>query len=149
MPALRVMDKKEIEANIPHRDPFLLIDEVRILEERKMCMGIKKLTGKEDFFKGHFPKAPIMPGVLVIESIAQTFGAASMSTVSDGHGLPLFLGVEEAKFRGMVVPGDILQMPVQILRLGKLSRIYAEAYVNDKLCTQAQLTFILGENLHV
>lgn len=149
MPAVRIMDKKEIEANIPHRDPFLLVDEVRILEERKMCVGIKKVTGKEYFFKGHFPKTPIMPGVLVLESISQAFGAASMSSVSNGHDLPLFLGVEEAKFRGMVVPGDILQMPVQILRLGKLSRIYAEAYVNDKLCTQAHLTFILGENLHV
>ena len=149
LPAVRVMDKKEIEANIPHRDPFLLVDEVRIMEERKSCIGIKKITGKEYFFKGHFPQKPIMPGVLVLESISQAFGAASMSAVSNGHDLPLFLGVEEAKFRGMVVPGDILQMPVQILRLGKLSRIYAEAYVNDKLCTQAHLTFILGDNLHV
>ena len=149
LPAVRVMDKKEIEANIPHRDPFLLVDEVRILEEGKRCVGIKKVTGKEYFFKGHFPKAPIMPGVLVLESISQAFGAAAMAVVSNGHDLPLFLGVEEAKFRGMVVPGDILQMPVQILRLGKLSRIYAEAYVNDKLCTQAQLTFILGDNSHV
>ena len=149
LPALRIMDKKEIERNIPHRDPFLLVDEVRIAQEGKSCIGIKKVTGKEYFFKGHFPQKPIMPGVLVVESIAQAFGAAAMSFVSNGHELPLFLGVEEAKFRGMVVPGDTLQMPVQILRLGKLSRIYAEAYVNDKLCTQAQLTFILGENLHV
>ena len=148
-PIVRVMDKKEIERNIPHRDPFLLVDEVRILEERKSCIGIKHITGKEYFFKGHFPNTPIMPGVLVVESISQAFGAAAMSFVSNGHDLPLFLGVEDAKFRGMVVPGDILQMPVQILRLGKLSRIYAEAYVNDKLCTQAHLTFILGDNLHV
>ena len=146
---LRIMDKQEIERNIPHRDPFLLVDEVRIVEERKACIGIKKVTGKEYFFKGHFPQKPIMPGVLVVESIAQAFGAAAMSFVSNGHDLPLFLGVEDAKFRGMVVPGDLLQMPVQILRLGKLSRIYAEAYVNDKLCTQAQLTFILGDNSHV
>ena len=147
--AQRVMDKAEIERNIPHRDPFLLVDEVRILEERKTCVGIKKVTGKEYFFKGHFPQMPIMPGVLVLESISQSFGAAAMSFVSNGHDLPLFLGVEDAKFRGMVVPGDILYMPVQILRLGKLSRVYAEAYVNDKLCTQAHLTFILGENPHV
>ena len=148
-PAIRVMDKQEIERNIPHRDPFLLVDEVRIIEDRKMCVGVKHLTGKESFFKGHFPQKPIMPGVLVVESIAQAFGAAAIAFVSKGKGLPLFLGVEDAKFRGMVVPGDTLYMPVQILRLGKLSRIYAEAYVNDKLCTQAHLTFILGENLHV
>ena len=149
MPAIRVMDKQEIERNIPHRDPFLLVDEVRIIEDRKMCVGAKHLTGKESFFKGHFPQKPIMPGVLVVESIAQAFGAAAIAFVSKGKELPLFLGVEDAKFRGMVVPGDTLYMPVQILRLGKLSRIYAEAYVNDKLCTQAHLTFILGENLHV
>lgn len=149
MPTIKVMDKQEIERNIPHRDPFLLVDEVRIIEERKMCVGVKHLTGKEYFFKGHFPQKPIMPGVLVVESIAQAFGAAAISFVSKGKELPLFLGVEDAKFRGMVVPGDTLYMPVQILRLGKLSRIYAEAYVNGKLCTQAHLTFILGENLHV
>lgn len=146
---VRILDKKEIEHNIPHRDPFLLVDEVRILEERKTCLGVKKVTGEEYFFKGHFPRKPIMPGVLVLESISQAFGAAAMAMVAKAHELPLFLGIEEAKFRGMVVPGDTLYMPVQILRLGKLSRVYAEAYVNDKLCTQAYLMFILGENLHV
>ena len=145
MPVIKVMDKKEIEHNIPHRDPFLLVDEVRMLEERKLYIGVKHVTGKEYFFKGHFPQTPIMPGVLVLESISQAFGAAAMPFVSKLGEIPLFLGVEEAKFRGMVVPGDTLHMPVQILRLGKLSRVYAEAYVNDKLCTQAYLTFILGE----
>lgn len=149
LPVIRVMDKAEIERNIPHRDPFLMIDEVRILQEGKSCIGIKQVTGEEYFFKGHFPQKPIMPGVLVLESISQSFGAACMDTVAKNKELPLFLGIENAKFRGMVVPGDLLQMPVQVLRLGKLSRVYAEAYVNGKLCTQANLTFILGENLHV
>ena len=149
MQPTQILDKKQIEANIPHRDPFLLVDEVRILESRKTCIGVKHVTGKEYFFKGHFPQKPIMPGVLVLESISQAFGAAAMAMVAKAQELPLFLGIENAKFRGMVVPGDTLLMPVQILRLGKLSRVYAEAYVNDKLCTQAYLTFILGENLHV
>jgi len=149
LPVVHLMQKQEIEKNIPHRDPFLLVDEVRLLEDYKQCIGVKKVTGEEYFFKGHFPQKPIMPGVLVLESISQAFGAASMTRVAKGKEIPLFLGVEEAKFRGMVVPGDLLEMPVQILRLGKLSRIYAEAYVNGKLCTQAYLTFILGENLHV
>ena len=149
VPPIKIMDKAEIEKNIPHRDPFLLVDEVHILQEGKTCMGIREVTGKEYFFKGHFPQKPIMPGVLVLESISQSFGAACMATVAKTKDLPLFLGIEDAKFRGMVVPGDTLQMPVQILRLGKLSRVYAEAYVNGKLCTQAYLTFILGENLHV
>lgn len=149
MPVQKVMDQNEIKRNIPHRDPFLLVDEVRIIEDGKSCVGIKKVTGDEYFFKGHFPQKPIMPGVLILESISQSFGGAIMYRVTQGKGLPLFLGVESAKFRGMVVPGDTLHMPVQILRLGKLSRIYAEAYVNGKLCTQAYLTFILGENLNV
>ena len=149
-PISKVLNQEDIKRNIPHRDPFLLVDEVRIIEDGKTCVGIKKVTGKEYFFKGHFPQKPIMPGVLILESISQAFGGAIMDRVNDdGKGLPLFLGIESAKFRGMVVPGDTLQMPVQILRLGKLSRIYAEAYVNGKLCTQAYLTFILGENLHV
>ena len=65
-----------------------------------------------------------------------------------GGGLPLFLSIDEAKFRGMVVPGDLLEMPIEIIRFGKISKIYAEAYVNGKLCTQASLTFILGETPH-
>ncbi|MBR6729022.1 MAG: 3-hydroxyacyl-ACP dehydratase FabZ [Clostridia bacterium] len=149
LPVQRIMTQEEIKQNIPHRDPFLLVDEVRILEEGKSCIGVKKVTGEEYFFKGHFPQKPIMPGVLVLESISQAFGGAMMPAVSQGKGIPLFLGIENAKFRGMVVPGDLLEMPIQILRLGKLSRIYAEAYVNGKLCTEAYLTFILGENLHV
>lgn len=148
-PVLQTISLDEIKHNIPHRDPFLLVDEINVIEENKFYVGIKKVTGNEYFFKGHFPQKPIMPGVLILESMSQAFGGAVMHHVTQGKGLPLFLGVESAKFRGMVVPGDTLQMPVQILRLGKLARIYAEAYVNGKLCTQAYLTFILGENLNV
>ncbi len=149
MPVTEVLDQEAIKQNIPHRDPFLLVDEIHIIEPAKTCVGIKHITGEEYFFKGHFPQKKIMPGMLILESMSQSFGGAVMYSVTHGKGLPLFLGVEDAKFRGMVVPGDTLQMPVQILRLGKLARIYAEAYVNDKLCAQAYLTFILGENLHV
>ncbi len=150
MPVQRIMDIDEIKQNIPHREPFLLVHEIRILEEVKSCIGIYKVTGEEYFFKGHFPQKPIMPGVLVLESISQAFGGAMMPHVNKtGKGIPLFLGVENAKFRGMVVPGDTLEMPIQVLRLGKLSRIFAQAYVNGKLCVEANLMFILGENLHV
>ena len=85
MPVQQVLNKQQIESNIPHRDPFLLVDEVRIIEERKKCVGIKYITGKEYFFKGHFPQKPIMPGVLVLESISQAFGAAAMSTVAKAN----------------------------------------------------------------
>lgn len=150
MPVQKVLTLEDIKNNIPHREPFLLIDEVHVIENGKTCVGIKHVRGDEYFFKGHFPQKPIMPGALILESMSQAFGGAIMSRIDKaGKGLPLFLGVESAKFRGMVVPGNTLQMPVQVLRLGKLSRIYAEAYVNGKLCTQAYLTFILGENLNV
>ena len=148
LPVLKTLSKAAIEANIPHRDPFLVVDEVRVLEERKKYVGIKYVRPDEYYFKGHFPQKPVMPGVLIVETISQAFGGAIMSQIATNGGLPLFLSIDNAKFRGMVVPGDTLEMPIEIIRLGKISKIYAEAYVNGKLCTQASLTFILGENLH-
>ncbi len=148
LPVIKTLNKADIEASIPHRDPFLLVDEVRVLEEKKKYLGIKHVRADEYYFKGHFPQKPVMPGVLIVETISQAFGGAIMSQISKGGGIPLFLSIDSAKFRGMVVPGDTLEMPIEILRLGKISKIYAEAYVKGKLCTQACLTFILGENLH-
>lgn len=148
LPVIKTLNKADIEANIPHRDPFLLVDEVRVLEEKKKYVGIKHVRADEYYFKGHFPQKPVMPGVLIVETISQAFGGAIMSQIAANGGLPLFLSIDNAKFRGMVVPGDTLEMPIKIIRLGKISKIYAEAYVNGKLCTQASLTFILGENLH-
>ena len=80
--------------------------------------------------------------------MSQAFGAAAMQFVAKGKETPLFLGIEEAKFRGIVKPGDTLEMPLSILRLGKISKIYAEAYVNGKICVQASLNFILGDISH-
>lgn len=148
LPVIKTLNKADIEASIPHRDPFLLVDEVRVLEENKKYVGIKHVRPDEYYFKGHFPQKPVMPGVLIVETISQAFGGAIMSQIATHGGLPLFLSIDEAKFRGMVVPGDTLEMPIEIIRLGKISKIYAEAYVNGKLCTQASLTFILGEHLH-
>ncbi|WP_428042578.1 3-hydroxyacyl-ACP dehydratase FabZ [Candidatus Avelusimicrobium fimicolum] len=146
LPAVDVYDQERIKKNIPHREPFLLVDEVKVLEEKKKYLGKHFVRPDEYYFKGHFPAKPVMPGVLVVESMSQAFGGAIMGYITQGKGgLPLFLSIENAKFRGMVQPGDTLEMPIEILRLGKISKIYAEAYVNGKLCTQATLNFILGE----
>ncbi len=146
LPVVSVITQTQIKQSIPHREPFLLVDEVRVLEDGKKYMGIHAVRADEYYFKGHFPGRPVMPGVLVVESMSQAFGGALMSRVAKKEGsIPLFLSIEEAKFRGIVRPGDTLQMPIEVLRLGKISKIYAEAYVNGKLCAQAILNFILGE----
>ena len=146
LPVVQIIDQEQIKKSIPHRNPFLMVDEVRVLEDGKKYMGIHYVRPDEYYFKGHFPGSPVMPGVLVVESMSQAFGGALMSrVVGKNVGIPLFLSIEDAKFRGIVRPGDTLQMPLEILRLGKISKIYAEAYVNGKLCAQATLNFILGE----
>lgn len=141
---VRVMDTIAIQKAIPHRYPFLLIDKVEVLEESKKALGIKCVTINEEFFQGHFPGHPIMPGVLVLEALAQTACALLLSRGGFENKLAFFLGIESAKFRNPVLPGSVLKLHVEVLRLGsRAGKFKGEAYVEGALCAEAEMSFAL------
>ncbi len=141
------LDINEIKSIIPHRYPFLLVDRIRELEPEEKVTGIKNVTINEEFFQGHFPGHPIMPGVLILESMAQVGGFLLYQSVEDTEGkVPYFTGVDKAKFRRPVVPGDTLVIKGELLRLrGTLARIQGQSYVQDELAAEAILTFVLQD----
>ena len=140
MSELQTADIHLIQRIIPHRYPFLLVDRVRDIDGTKSATGLKNVTFNEPHFQGHFPGAPIMPGVTIIEAMAQT-GAILMSKTLDAdisNTLIYFMGVEQAKFRRPVRPGDVLEMPVEVTanRRG-IFKFKGEARVNGVRCADA------------
>lgn len=138
------MDIKEIMDIIPHRYPFLLIDKVIKVEENKI-IAIKNVTVNEQYFQGHFPAEPVMPGVLIIEALAQA-GAVSLLSKDEFKGkIAYFAGINNAKFRKKVVPGDTLRLEVELIKVrGKAGIGYGIAYVEDKKVCEGELTFMIG-----
>ena len=136
------IDIQEILGLLPHRYPFLLVDRIVEFEPRKRCVAIKNVTMNEPFFQGHFPGHPIMPGVLVIEAMAQAGGIIMMHELPDrNEKLVVFTGIERAKFRQQVVPGDQLRMEIDVLAFrSRAGRIEGKAYVDGKLACEAVLT---------
>jgi len=133
-------DNKMIKQLIPHRYPFLMVDKVVNVERGKSCVGIKNVTCNEPFFPGHFPNHPVMPGVLIVESMAQTAGALVVYTLGDvAHGkVVYFMSVEEAKFRKPVVPGDVLYVHCEVLRFrGNVWKFTGEAKVDNVKVAEA------------
>jgi len=133
---------QEIMDFLPHRYPFLLIDRIVEFERAKRVVAIKNVTMNESFFQGHFPGAPIMPGVLVIEAMAQAGAVLMLSEMEDRHSkLAVFTGIEGAKFRRSITPGDQIRMEVDVVsfrsRAGKMA---GKAYVDGKLACEATLT---------
>jgi 3-hydroxyacyl-[acyl-carrier-protein] dehydratase len=133
------MDINQIQAVLPHRYPFLLIDRVVEMERRKRIVAIKNVTINEPFFAGHFPNFPIMPGVLIVEAMAQAGGAMLLTEVEDrSDKLIVFTGIEKARFRRPVVPGDQLRIEVEVLSWKAAAsrtavRMEGKAFVNGKL----------------
>lgn len=140
------LDINDIMRILPHRFPFLLIDRVLELKRRQSIVAIKNVTINEPFFAGHFPNQPIMPGVLIVEAIAQAGGALLLTEVEDrSDKLMVFTGIEKARFRRPVVPGDQLRLEVEVKAWHPTARSIAvrmagSAYVGDKRVAQATVT---------
>ena len=138
------MDIKEIMEIIPHRYPFLLIDKVIKIDENKIT-AIKNVTANEYYFQGHFPTEPVMPGVLIIESLAQAGAVALLSKDEFKGKIAYFAGINNAKFRRKVVPGDTLRLEVELTKIrGKAGVGYGVAYVENKKVCEGELTFMVG-----
>ncbi|MBT9331467.1 3-hydroxyacyl-ACP dehydratase FabZ [Paracidobacterium acidisoli] len=134
-----VLEIRDIMAILPHRYPFLLIDRLQEIERKKRIVAIKNVTINEPFFQGHFPDFPIMPGVLIVESIAQAGGALLLTEVPDRDTrLMVFTGIERAKFRRPVVPGDQLRIEVEVLNWKpRAVRMQGRVMVDGKLACEA------------
>ncbi len=143
---MSVLTTKEIMEIIPHRQPFLLIDTIEELEYGKRAVGKKCVTYNEPFFAGHFPAEPVMPGVLIIEALAQVGAVAILGLPENKGKIAYFAAVNNAKFKGKVVPGDVLMLETEIVKCkGPIGVGMAKATVNGKLVCQAELTFAIGQ----
>ena len=131
----------EILNLLPHRYPFLLVDKILEQEENKI-VGVKNVTINEPFFQGHFPGHPMMPGVLILEAMAQTGGVLMFSKEENKGKIPLFAGIDKARFKKPVYPGDQLIIKVEIVKMVRgIGKAKAEAYVDDNLVASAELLF--------
>lgn len=141
------MDIQEILATLPHRYPFLLVDRIREMEAGRRVVGIKNVTRNEPFFDGHFPGRPIMPGVLILEALAQVGGVLAFKSTPPGGAPVVYLtGVDKAKFRRPVVPGDQLRLEVEVLKQrAPFWKMQGQAYVDADLVCEAEMTAMVTQ----
>lgn len=143
---MSILDIRAIKEILPHRYPFLLVDKIIEIVPREYIVGIKQVTANEHFFEGHFPEMPVMPGVLQIEALAQVGAILALREFEDrGDKVPFFSGIDKAKFRRPVVPGDTLTLEVTALRIGsKVQKMRGEAKVDGHIAAEAEIMCILG-----
>ena len=142
-----MLDINEIMKTLPHRYPFLLVDRVKELELNKRIVAIKNVTINEPFFQGHFPGHPIMPGVLIIEAMAQVGGILAYKSEPDTEGkVVYFMGIDKAKFRRPVVPGDTLEFVLEVIKQRRNIWVFkAEAFVDGERAAEAEIKATLAD----
>ena len=141
------LDIREIQQFLPHRYPFLLVDRVIELVPKERIVGIKQVSMNEFFFQGHFPEVPVMPGVLIIEALAQTGAILALREIEDrDKKVPFFSGIEKARFRRPVVPGDTLRLEVTATRMGlKIQKMRGEAFVDGQLAADCEIMSVIAD----
>lgn len=138
-------DSARIQRTLPHRFPFLLVDRVLAIEPGVRAVGIKQVTVNEWFFQGHFPGLPVMPGVLIVEALAQVGAVALLSQPEHAGKIVYFAGIDGVRFRRPVVPGDTLHLSVELTRMrGRVGKGRGEARVDGQLAAEGELTFAIG-----
>ncbi|MDY0234936.1 MAG: 3-hydroxyacyl-ACP dehydratase FabZ [Gudongella sp.] len=143
---MKTYNISQIMKIIPHRQPFLFVDKVEVLEDGKSGVGYKSVTINEPFFAGHFPDNPVMPGVLIIETMAQVGAVILLSMDSFKGNTAYFAGINKFRFKKIVQPGDQLRMEVEITKLrGKIGIGYGKAYVSDELVAEGEFMFAIEE----
>lgn len=144
---MAIYDSQAIQKILPHRYPFLLVDKIIELEPKVRIVGIKQVTANEQFFQGHFPGAPVMPGVLQIEALAQVGAILALREFEDRDAkIPFFSGIESARFRKPVVPGDTLELEVIALRIGsKVQKMKGIARVDGNVTAEAEIMSVIAD----